>query len=168
MGRLAMAPTTARDYTGMKGCHVTNSKKRSLWLTFFQIHIPEQQGSSYRLPVENRGVEFQSYAEMSIGQGLAVNDFHLRPKLARTPGKACLLIGVPSALRQNAGSIGTHVHGYRLLGNVKFVHDYKANWDCHRDALFSSSIQTHGTRFLQDQPLPEAWAGQRCSQIVFP
>jgi hypothetical protein len=36
--------------------------------------------------------------------------------------------------------MGTHVHGHRLIGKEQFFRGYKAYWDCHRDALFISSI----------------------------
>jgi hypothetical protein len=36
--------------------------------------------------------------------------------------------------------MGTHVHRHRLIGKEQLFRDYKAYWDCHRDALFISSV----------------------------
>ena len=49
--------------------------------------------------------------------------------------------------------MGTHVNGHRLIGNEQRFRGYKAYWDCHRDALFISSIQAHCTRASPRSPL---------------
>lgn len=68
--------------------------------------------------------------------------------------------------RYDAGPMGAHIHGHRLFGNVQVFRGFKAYWDCHRDALFRSSIQAHLTRISPKPPLPKALGSQYCSQIV--
>jgi len=48
--------------------------------------------------------------------------------------------------------MGTHVYCLRLIGKEQLFRDYKAYWDCHRDALFSSSIQARLSGYLRDGP----------------
>lgn len=46
--------------------------------------------------------------------------------------------------------MGAHVDGHGLFGDDQLFRGYKAYWECHRDALFSSSIQAHWTKVLQN------------------
>src|SRR5260370_42223746 len=62
--------------------------------------------------------------------------------------------------------MGAYVNGRRGFGILHLLRGYKSHWNCHRDALFSSSIQAHLTRISPRPPLPEAKAGWRYSQIV--
>jgi hypothetical protein len=53
--------------------------------------------------------------------------------------------------------MGAYVDGRGLFGDDQLFRGYKAYWECHRDALFSSSIQAHLTRVLQNHPCRGHW-----------
>jgi len=91
-------------------------------------------------PVHHGRGKLQSYAKIPAPQGLAINYFRWQAEFARARSESGLLLGLPSAPRYDASPAGTHVHGHCLIGNEQLFHGYKAYWDCHRDALFISSI----------------------------
>jgi hypothetical protein len=61
--------------------------------------------------------------------------------------------------------MGAHVHGHRRFGNVHLFRGHKTYWDCHRDALFSSSIQAHLTKLSLRPLLPEVHVSPCFSRI---
>ena len=120
---------------------------------------------SCQLPVHDGQVELQSYAEISIGERLAVN--HLCPclKIARARSKSWFLFGLPSAPRYDASPMGANVHRHCLIGEQQFFRDYKADWDCHGDALFISSFEAHLTKISPRSCLPVEMGSRNYLQI---
>jgi hypothetical protein len=96
-----------------------------------------------RRPIRDRRMKPETDAKVPVREWLAINNSCMRVKAARGAIHARLLFRLPFSFGRYASAVRTDVLGDGLIRDGQVFGGYKADRDCHRNALFISTLEAH-------------------------